>query len=131
EVSALRLHAARKVIAKKYRPYYVNAPVIMLSMVETAGVGEYGRITVMGHVSRPGSVPLAGARGMKLSAAIQGAGGFSKSAKKSDVRVTRTDNYGRKVQTSVDFDAIGRGGSASADIQLFNGDVVYVPERVF
>jgi polysaccharide export outer membrane protein len=131
KVGGLTLAQARKEIAKTYGAYYVSAPVIMVSMLSGSEEGEWGYITVMGRVRTPGTVPLRDADGMKLTQAIQSVGGFATSAKQNEIRVTRLDQSGKKLQVYVDFEAIGQTGSAESDINLIDGDIVYVPERIF
>lgn len=131
EISGCTLNEARGVIAKTYGAYYVNPPVIMLSLAVDPGDGEWGAVTVMGRVGRPGRVPLRSQSGMNLTEAIQEAGGFSGSAKKNDIRVSRQGQDGKRIKISVDFDEIGKKGNAKADIKLMDGDIVYVPERIF
>jgi len=131
KVGGLNLEIARSVIAKRYRSYYVNEPVIMVSVVDENAVSEWGQVTVLGRVNKPGVVPLTTGTGMSLSAAIQAAGGFASSAKANDIRVSRINKEGKKIQVSVNFDEIGRSGNAGADINLLAGDIVFVPERIF
>jgi protein involved in polysaccharide export with SLBB domain len=131
EVGGLKLGQIREVIAVKYGRFYVSPPVIMISQVEDDEVSEWGRVTVLGKVARPGMVPLTSSRGINLSAAIQNAGGFSVSAKTSDIRITRTSKDGKKIRASVDFERIGQEGNADADLKLVAGDMIYVPERIF
>lgn len=125
------LDEARGIIAETYGAYYVNPPVIMMAMANDLTSGEWGSVMVMGRVARPGRVPLRNPNGMNLTTAIQDAGGFSDSAKKSHIRISRMNESGKKIQTIVDFGEIGQGGDADADIQLIDGDIVYVPERIF
>lgn len=131
KVGGLTLAQARGVIAKTYGAYYVSTPVIMLSMLGGANEGEWGYITVMGRIRTPGTVPLSDADGMKLSQAIQAAGGFAASAKQTEIRITRINSSGKKVQVYVNFEAIGQAGHAESDVDLIDGDIVYVPERIF
>jgi len=130
-INDMKLSAARDVIAKTYRAYYVNPPVVMLELMDGNAIGEWGFVTVLGRVVRPGPVPLPSQKGINLSAAIQAAGGFASSAKTSDIRVSRTDELGLKTRVSVDFEGIGKAGNADADILLIDGDIVHVPERIF
>ncbi|MDF7826678.1 SLBB domain-containing protein [Pontiellaceae bacterium B12227] len=123
---------AQDVIAETYGAYYVQPPVIMLSLVtEGTDAGAFGTVIVMGKVGRPGRIALRSAHGMNLTEAIQEAGGFGASAKRGEIRVTRTDKDGKKLQVFVDYDDIGQGGDAAADIKLISGDIVYVPERIW
>ncbi|VGO21685.1 polysaccharide biosynthesis/export family protein [Pontiella sulfatireligans] len=131
KVGGMRLEEVRKVIALKYGEYYVNPPVIMFSEVDESEVSEWGQVRVLGRVNQPGLVPLMSSRGINLSAAIQGAGGFSGSAKASDIQVSRMSKDGKKVRVRVNFDEIGQLGNADADLKLIDGDIVYVPERIF
>lgn len=132
KLGGYKLGLAQKVIADTYGAYYVQRPVVMLSLV-TDGLddGAWGSIIVMGKVVQPGRVALRKPNGVNLTEVIQDAGGFSASAKKSEIRVTRTNKEGEKLLVFVDYDAIGQSGDASADVKLIAGDVVYVPERIW
>ncbi|MCF7863812.1 MAG: polysaccharide export protein [Kiritimatiellales bacterium] len=130
KVGGCTLDKAQDVIAKTYGSYYVRPPVVMISLVDNPKDGEWGYVTVMGRVGRPGRMPLHNPNGMNLTEAIQDAGGLSESAKKTGIRVTRKDAKGKPVQTIVNFDEIGLGNT-DVDIKLIDGDVVYVPERIF
>lgn len=131
KIGDMKLSAARDKIAKTYGAYYVNPPVVMLAFVDDGVVGEWGFVTVLGRVNKPGRVPLQSSNGINLSEAIQLAGGFAPSAKQGDIRVSRTDDAGRKQRISIDFEQIGEAGNAEADILLIEGDIIYVPERIF
>lgn len=130
-VAGMKLEDARKAIFARYGDYYVNPPVIMLATIDENEVHEWGQVTVLGRVNRPGIVPLPSSRGINLSAAIQEAGGFASSAKSTDIRISRTSKTGKKNRVSVNFDEIGLLGKAEADLKLIDGDIVYVPERIF
>ncbi len=131
KVGGLTLKQARECIAETYGAYYVSTPVIMLSMLGGSEEGEWGYVTVMGRVRTPGTVPLRDVDGMKLTQAIQSSGGFAASAKQTEIRITRIDNSGKKIQVYVNFEAIGQAGHAESDVNLIDGDIVYVPERIF
>lgn len=130
-VAGLRLSEARTTIARAYGDYYVNPPVIMLTMADEESNNEWGYVTVLGRVARPGRVAIDSAGGIVLSDAIHSAGGFASSAKFTEVRITRIDSQGKKIRTSVDFNDIGESGNAESDIKLRDGDIVFVPERIF
>ncbi len=130
-IGGMTVGAARDLIAKTYGRYFVNPPVIMLSRVEDSVQGEWGFVTVTGQVGQPGRVKVESASGIKLTSAIQEAGGFADSAKKNDIRVSRKGSDGRKIQVKVDYEEIGQKGNVEADIDLKDGDVVYVPQRIF
>ena len=130
-VVGLQLGQARQKIAKQYGEFYVTQPVIMISVVDDETANSRGYVTVLGRVTKPGRVPLASQDGMTLSEAIQLAGGFSSSAKKTEIRVSRVNSSGKKIQVSIDFLKIGKQGDVDADIALVDGDIIYVPERMF
>lgn len=131
-VSGVGFNIARSRITSRYEAYYVTKPVVMLSRGGEDGVGEWGQVLVTGRgVDNPGPVPLSSVSGIRLSAAIQAAGGFAPGANVSKIQVTRMDKRGRKLKVVVDFDAIGAGGNAEADILLKDGDIVNVPERIW
>lgn len=130
-IENLKLDEARQAISATYSAYYVNPPVVMIALVDDGEAGAWGNVTVLGRVNQPGLVPLTSPRGINLSAAVQAAGGFSSSAKTSNIRVSRTDELGMKTQVSIDFDQIGLAGNAEADLTLMAGDIIYVPERIF
>lgn len=130
-IGGLTLGGARDVIAKSYGAYFVNTPVVMISRMEDSVQGEWGFVVITGRVNTPGRVKIESAKGIKLTSAIQKAGGFAGSAKKSAIRVTRTDTDGRRIQVEVDYDQIGQAGNLDADIDLKDGDVIYVPQRIW
>lgn len=130
-VGGFKLDIARAFIAKRYGALYVSEPVIMISLVDGNAVNEWGQVRVLGRVNRPGTVPLTTSSGMNLSAAIQEAGGFATSAKTTEIQVTRTSSSGKKLRVVVNFNEIGEKGNAEADIKLLDGDIVFIPERIF
>ncbi len=132
ELGGCTMGNAQEVIAKTYGVYYVQPPVIMLSLVnDGAEAVGFGAVIVLGKVRRPGRIALGNANGMTLTAAIMDAGGFAASAKKSEIRISRLDKEGRKMHIVIDYNEIGQGGNVEADIKLIAGDLIYVPERVW
>jgi len=131
-LSGCTLGEAQDKIAETYGAYYIERPVIMLSLVTNGtDAGAFGTVIVLGKVRQPGRIALTNMNGMNLTEVIQEAGGFAASAKTSEIRVTRTDQDGRKKQVKIDYTAIGKGGDASADVKLISGDIVFVPERIW
>ncbi len=130
-IGGLSMEEARAVIANTYGGYYVHPPVVMVSQVEDPADGAFGYVTMTGKFSQPGLVQIRSARGIKLTAAIQAAGGFAPSAKQNEIRISRVEKDGRKIQVAIDYNTIGQQGNADADVTLVDGDIVYVPERIF
>jgi polysaccharide export outer membrane protein len=86
---------------------------------------ESALITVLGEVSSPSTFPLT--RQMRVSEALGSVGGPTLFANSDDVSVVRPGNPPEVI--SVDLDAI-RGGDLSTNVQLYGGDIVYVPPTV-
>ncbi len=90
------------------------------AVAQTAG----GEVVVRGQVLRPGTVtfdiPL------KLSEAIERAGGLLPHALTGRVRITRTVG-GRKLLFIIDLDGVRKGGVQ--DVGLESGDLIEVPRK--
>lgn len=130
-IGKLDVNLARSVITSKYAAYYVHPPVVMLRLAGSAETGEQGTVTLTGRVARQGPVQIKRAEGIRLTEAIQQAGGFAPDAKRSSIRITRRDKKGADHQFEVDYNDIGLKGNADADVLLKDGDIVYVPQRIW
>ncbi len=95
---------------------------------DTIVVGEYGRISIMGQVLKPGVYNLR--RNLKVVEAISSAGGFTPTAAQDATRVIRVE-YGEKQVINVPVATIMRGGDSSKDILLREDDTIVVPESFF
>lgn len=83
---------------------------------------ESAQITVLGEVRGPTTFPLT--RQIRVSEAIGTVGGPTLFANDDDVRVVRPGNPPEVIE--VDLQAI-RSGDLSTNVQLYGGDIVYVP----
>jgi polysaccharide export outer membrane protein len=85
------------------------------------------QVFVLGQVRRAGAVPYR--PGLTVLQAMASAGGWLVSGNEERVVLLRSDPEGRTVTREVDLDAVVShlGGG---DIELFPGDVVYVPMTV-
>ncbi len=84
------------------------------------------KVFVFGEVQRPGTFPFQDE--MTIVQAITLAGGFSKTASRNDVQVTRVvDGVEQKIR--VRFDDVGVG--KEKNFSLRPGDIVFVPESFF
>jgi len=128
-VGGLTIGAAQSLLRAFYKRYYVDPQVLIECQMESGGdaVSPWGFVTVLGRVKKPGQVNVPPTRDLTVSRAIQLAGGLDTSARSDAIRVTRTRGN-RKEQFKVDLDRIGLRGTPKDDIQLMQGDVVYVPE---
>ncbi|MDD5595356.1 MAG: SLBB domain-containing protein [Candidatus Omnitrophica bacterium] len=94
---------------------------------DVVSVEEYGRISVLGQVNKPGSFILK--KDLTVLEAIALAGGFTKIADMDATRVVRQEN-GKKRVYPVKISAIMKGYK-SYDIVLLPGDTIVVPESFF
>jgi polysaccharide export outer membrane protein len=95
---------------------------------DTIIVEEYGRISIMGQVNKPGVYGLK--KSLTVVEAINLAGGFTPTAAQNGTRVIRVEN-GQKKIIPVPVLNIIKGGSSSKDILLQAGDTIVVPESFF
>ena len=95
---------------------------------DTLVVPPVGRIYLMGQVNRTGGfAPPAGEK-MTLSRVIALAGGFTRLADTTSVLVTWRAQSGEQMSQRYNVKAILNGGME--DIQIFPGNLVFVPERL-
>ena len=85
------------------------------------------RVTVIGQVSKPGSIPWT--EGMKLVDAVSQSGWFTPLADSNHVILTRNAGASKTVTAVISVDAITDG--AQQDIPLQAGDTVKVEQRTF
>jgi len=95
---------------------------------DTIIVGEYGRISIMGQVNKPGVYGLK--RNLTVMEAVNLAGGFTPIAAQNGTRVIRVEN-GQKKVINVPVLDINKEGGSSKDILLQAGDTIVVPESFF
>ncbi len=131
KVFGLTLRDAEQAIASAYRDgRFLRNPQVTVT-VEVYAVRE---ISVQGQVKNPQRVMLPPESSMTVLEAITKCGGFSDSAKGTEVRVTRVDADGKVKVFIVDIDSLikGKDRAKSEDnsLLLLPGDIIYVPERM-
>jgi polysaccharide export outer membrane protein len=131
KVFGLTLRDAEQAIARAYRDgRFLRNPQVTVT-VEVYAVRE---ISVQGQVKNPQRVVLPPESSMTVLEAITKCGGFSDSAKGTEVRVTRVDAEGKVKVFVVDIDSLikGKDRAKSEDnsLLLLPGDIIYVPERI-
>ena len=87
-------------------------------------------VYVLGQVEKAGAFPLPYGYALTASKAIALAGGFTKIARYTRVRIARRTPDGVE-QFVVDLGKVLAGGKLQDDKELEPGDTIYVPERVF
>lgn len=93
----------------------------------TVAVKAYNsyRFTVNGEVSRPGM--YTNNDYLRAADAIALAGGPTRFAKRSDIRILRQDAKGNQVSIPIDFDLVASGKRPDMNIWILADDVIYVP----
>ena len=95
---------------------------------DTIIVGEYGRISIMGQIVKPGVYNLK--RNLSVMEAIILAGGFTPTAAQNGTKVIRVEDGQKKIIPVPVFN-ISKRGDSSQDILLQAGDTIVVPESFF
>ncbi len=125
DVRGRSLRQTEELVRQLYdRDYLVNPQItlVVLRYVERA-------VNVIGSVNAPQAVPFPPERGLTLIEAVARAGGFSRLADKSRVRIVRTDDEGVNTTYTVNVDRLIDGRSASSwPLQV--DDVIEVRERI-
>ena len=122
----LSLVGLQRKLELAYKKYYLK-PSVTVNFVPGQGVSPYGTVTVLGEVGRQGPVDVPPTMDLRLTKALQLAGGVNAIADKRHVQVTRCDKDGKQTKTKVDLIEIGEDGRPDKDMLLKAGDVVWVP----
>lgn len=110
---------------------YLRNPVVSISIQEFAPK----MVTILGEVEQPGAIAIPpGQNGVPLLVAVAGAGGFTGTAKLTQVRVTRASRGAVPQQIDIVnagklLDSIETGQSRS--MVVHPDDIIFVPKRVF
>ena len=132
-VGGLTVSAAAQKIERSFvEQEYLRNPIVTISIKDFAPKV----VTVLGEVESPGSIEIPpGRNGIPVQIAIAEAGGFTGTAKTTEVNVTRaTAVSGSRSRAVVNVDKIlkSKGSSAGASgFFVYPDDVIFVPRRVF
>lgn len=110
----------------------MNVPVQAgdILFVPSAQQSAGGKIYLLGEVASPGIMGLPMDRESTLARTLLTAGGLSKFANGSKVRIQRTAPDGTRQTLLVDVERILKTGAFEDDVPLKDEDVIIVPERV-
>ena len=125
----LTLVGLQEKIAAAYKEYLLE-PHVTATFIYQAGqnmVSPWGTVTVLGEVGKPGPVDVPSTLDLRVTRALQLAGGVNPIADKRRVQVTRCDKDGKRTKTRIDLLEIGEEGRPDKDMLLRAGDVVWVP----
>ena len=125
----LTLVGLQQKITAAYKEFFLDPHVTATFIYQSGGgmVSPWGTVTVLGEVNRPGPVDVPSTMDLRVTRALQLAGGATGIADKTNIRVTRCDKDGKQTKTKVDLIEIGTEGRPDKDMLLTAGDVVWVP----
>ena len=125
----LTLVGLQQKITAAYKEFFLDPHVTATFIYQAGGgmVSPWGTVTVLGEVNRPGPVDVPSTMDLRVTRALQLAGGATGIADKTNIRVTRCDKDGKQTKTRVDLIEIGKEGRPDKDMILKAGDVVWVP----
>ena len=125
----LTLVGLQQKITSAYKEFFLDPHVTATFIYQAGGgmVSPWGTVTVLGEVNKPGPVDVPSTMDLRVTRALQLAGGTSGIADKRNIRVTRCDKDGKQTKTTVDLIEIGKEGRPDKDMLLKAGDVVWVP----
>jgi polysaccharide export outer membrane protein len=125
DVKGKSLRQAEDLIRELYARDYLVNPQINVVVIEYAKRS----VNVIGQVNQPGAVLFPQEQGLTLLDAVSRAGGFSRLANRTQVKLTRTNADGKSDTYVIDADDLIKGRSSNTWPLLVN-DIVFVPERI-
>lgn len=125
----LTLVGLQQKITAAYKEFFLDPHVTATFIYQAGGgmVSPWGTVTVLGEVARPGPVDVPSTMDLRVTRALQLAGGATPIADRTNIHVTRCDKDGKQTKTKVDLIEIGKEGRPDKDMLLKAGDVVWVP----
>ena len=125
----LTLVGLQQKITAAYKEFFLDPHVTATFIYQSGGgmISPWGTVTVLGEVNRPGPVDVPSTMDLRVTRALQLAGGATGIADKRNIRVTRCDKDGKQTKTTVNLIEIGEEGRPDKDMLLKAGDVVWVP----
>jgi polysaccharide export outer membrane protein len=114
---------------------YIVHPMVDVSFAmdrSPGAVSPWGTVTVLGRVNQPGRISIPPTQDLTLSMAIQLAGGLDRSARDTAIRITRRSSDGGEMDVvDVNLRSAAVDGQTENDLLLQQGDIIYVPQKVF
>jgi len=111
---------------------YYHATVIIALDAQRALSRLPARITIVGRVAHPGVQDIPYGERCTVSRVVINAGGFTDFASEKKVKIIRKTGAGEKERKEiiVDVAAILKDGELEKDVEVQNGDMIIVPERL-
>jgi polysaccharide export outer membrane protein len=124
-VRGLTTESARKAISDRYEADYLNHPQVTVLVAEFAP----RRFVMMGQVSRPGVYEIPSSERLNLLQAIAMAGGYTKIADPTKVRIRRSSEKGEEI-LRFNAKALATGGGGEVPL-IAPEDNITVGESAF
>ena len=106
---------------------YIKDPFVTVTVTNIIG-GFQQQIRVIGEVNQPSALPFS--ENMTLLDVMIAVGGLTEFASGNKANIVRNIN-GDEQNYSVRLDDLLRGGDISANVDMYPGDIVVVPESLF
>jgi len=106
---------------------YVRSP--QVNVIVTNPQSAYSKITVVGNVSRPGTIPYR--EGMTVLDVVLASGGLSQFAAGNRAKLVRQEPGGKTREIKVRLDDLVKKGKIKDNIEVRPGDLLVVPESYF
>jgi protein involved in polysaccharide export with SLBB domain len=125
KISELSQEAAENAIEDRYSDGFIKFPCVLLHVTKRARE----QVTVLGNVQTQGVIEFDSNHGMTLIEALGRANGATLKGDISKVILTSMDANGQIKSKQIDIKLIING--KAKDIELKDGDLVYVKESIF
>lgn len=111
--------------------YYYKATVKLGIDQINPSKGMAGKIYLSGQVKVPGPQDIFPGENLTVSGAIVKGGGATQFGDTRKVKLTRKDKSGASKTYIIDVKSVLEGGKMENDMQLQEGDYIFVPQRLF
>ncbi|MFQ5686359.1 MAG: XrtA/PEP-CTERM system exopolysaccharide export protein, partial [Candidatus Scalindua sp.] len=112
---------------EKVLAQYIKEPLVTVTIMRFVG-GFQQQIRVVGEAAEPRALPYR--RNMSLLDVMIAVGGLTEFAAGNKASIVRNVN-GQQKQIKVRLEDLIKGGDISANIPMFPGDIVVIPESLF
>lgn len=106
---------------------YIKDPFVTVTVTNIIG-GFQQQIRVIGEVNKPSALPFS--ENMTLLDVMIAVGGLTEFASGNKASIVRTVN-GDEQNFNVRLDDLLKGGDISANVNMYPGDIVIIPESLF
>jgi protein involved in polysaccharide export with SLBB domain len=128
KVAGMTVDEASRTIKRRLDTDFYYSATVRLALEQVNQKLSLGFVYLSGEIMKVGSVPVFADRPMKLSEAILNSSGFGQFANMRKVKITRRNKSGGPPEVFIkDVKAILQEGQTDKDMQLQDGDQIFVP----